>query len=167
MYILQGKTRPICHTLSTLGPHMALDNTYLMWSTYSNISQVANRFGWISLLLRNRDFWLHPQHVGWPICGSPHNQWSSRLKPNFCWWQATRLTGPIYQHVISTFNTCSRGLTHRSLTDTGGGYNLRGAFFSYTTPWPSQPTVSTFHLKAPPDLQLNHIPPTKVPKFEI
>jgi hypothetical protein len=37
--------------------------------------------------------------------------------------QLHRLTGPIYQHVIGTFNTCSRGTTHRSLTDTDGGYN--------------------------------------------
>jgi hypothetical protein len=26
---------------------------------------------------------------------SQANQWRSRLKPSFCWWQATRLTGPI------------------------------------------------------------------------
>jgi hypothetical protein len=35
--------------------------------------------------------------------------------------QLHRLTGSIYQHVNGTFNTCSRGPTHRSLTDTGGG----------------------------------------------
>jgi hypothetical protein len=34
-----------------------------------------------------------------------------------------RLAGPIYQHVIGTFNTCSWGPTHWSLTDTGEGYN--------------------------------------------
>jgi hypothetical protein len=42
--------------------------------------------------------------------------------------------------------------THRSLTDTGGGYNLGGVFFPQTTPWLSLLMVSTFHLTAPPSL---------------
>jgi hypothetical protein len=54
------------------------------------------------------------------------------------------LLGPYHQHVIGTFNTCSRGPTHRSLTDIGGGYNLGGAGLPHTTPRPSQPAVSTF-----------------------
>jgi hypothetical protein len=37
--------------------------------------------------------------------------------------QLHRLVGPIYQHAIGTFNTCSWGRTHRSLTDTGRDYN--------------------------------------------
>jgi hypothetical protein len=47
---LQGKTRPTRHTFFTLDPHMALDHTYLTWSTYINLSWVANRFGRIPLL---------------------------------------------------------------------------------------------------------------------
>jgi hypothetical protein len=39
------------------------------------------------------------------------------------------------------------GPTHRSLTDTGGGYNLGGVDLPHTTLRPSQPTVSTFHLR--------------------
>jgi hypothetical protein len=50
--------------------------------------------------------------------------------------QLHRLTGPIYQHVIGTFNTSSRGSTHRSLTETSGGYN---------------------HLRAPPGLKLSNL----------
>jgi hypothetical protein len=46
------------------------------------------------------------------------------------------------------FNTCSRGSIHRSLTNTGGGYNLRGVGFPHTTPRPFQPIVSTFYLRA-------------------
>jgi hypothetical protein len=40
----------------------------------------------------------------------------------------------LYQYAIGTFNTYSQGLTHRSLTNTGGGYNLEGADFPHTTP---------------------------------
>jgi hypothetical protein len=47
--------------------------------------------------------------------------------------QLHQLIGPIYQHVIHTFNACSWGPTHWSLTNTGGGYNLRGADFPHTT----------------------------------
>jgi hypothetical protein len=39
-----------------------------------------------------------------------------------------------HQYAIGTFNTCSRGPTYRSLTDTGGGYSLGGAGFPHTTP---------------------------------
>jgi hypothetical protein len=74
------------------------------------------------------------------------------------------LLGSSHQHTISTFNTCSRGPTHRSLTDTGRGYNLGGAGLPHTTPWPSQPVVSTFHLRAPPGIQFNQVPSTK-PKY--
>jgi hypothetical protein len=65
------------------------------------------------------------------------------------------LLGPYHQYAISTFNTCSRGSTHRSLTNTGGGYNLRGAGFPQTTPRPSQPTITTLHLRAPSNLRLS------------
>jgi hypothetical protein len=59
------------------------------------------------------------------------------------------LLGPYHQHMISTFNTCSWGPTHRSLTDTGAGYNLGGDSLSHYTPRPSQPTVLHFPPKGP------------------
>jgi hypothetical protein len=65
------------------------------------------------------------------------------------------LSGLYHRHAIGTFNTCSRGSTHRSLTDTSGGYNLRGTGFPHTTPRLSQPTVSTFHIRAPSGLRLS------------
>jgi hypothetical protein len=65
------------------------------------------------------------------------------------------LLGAYHQLAIDTFNTCSRGPTHRSLIDTGEGYNLGGADFSHATPRPFQPAVSPFHLRAPPDLKLS------------
>jgi hypothetical protein len=57
-----------------------------------------------------------------------------------------------HQYAIGTFNTCSRGPTHPSLIDTGRGYNLRGVGLPHITPRPSQPAISTFHLKALPGL---------------
>jgi hypothetical protein len=68
--------------------------------------------------------------------------------------QLHHLIGRIYQHAIDMFNTCSRGPTHRSLTNARGGYNLRGADFSHTTPQPSQPAASTFHLRVSLGLRL-------------
>jgi hypothetical protein len=71
------------------------------------------------------------------------------------------LSGPYYRYAIGTFNTCSRGPTHRSLIDTGGCYNFGGVGFPHITPRPSQPAVSHFHLRAPPGLQFNHKPSIK------
>jgi hypothetical protein len=110
MYALQGKTRPTRHTLSMLSPCMPLDHTYLTWSTYNNLLWVIDRFERIPLLPSKRNTRQHPYHGGWLIYGSPSSfspplsQWSSRLNPRLCWWQAARLTGPIYQQTIGTFN---------------------------------------------------------------
>jgi hypothetical protein len=68
--------------------------------------------------------------------------------------QLHQFTRPIYQHAIGMFNACSRGATHRSLTDTGRVYNLGGASFPHHTLRPFQPTVSTFHLWVMPSLRL-------------
>jgi hypothetical protein len=46
------------------------------------------------------------------------------------------LPSPYHRHVIGTFNTCLWGSTHRSLTDTSGGYN---------------------YLRAPPGLRLSNL----------
>jgi hypothetical protein len=46
------------------------------------------------------------------------------------------LSDSYHRHAIDTFNTCSRGPTHRSLTDTVGGYN---------------------HLRAPSGLRLSNL----------
>jgi hypothetical protein len=63
------------------------------------------------------------------------------------------LLGPYHRYAIGTFNTCSRGPTHRSLTDTGGGCSLEDIDFSHTTFRSFQPTVSPLHLRAPSGLQ--------------
>jgi hypothetical protein len=157
MYTIQGKTRPthtcfshsvcVCRSIIHIsrGPHIA---TFCV---------VVNRFEQIhypreeelptqSITRWLTDPWIRTQHV------SHSSQWSSGEKSSFYWQPTTRLTEPIYHHAISTFNTCSQGPTHRSLTDTGGGYNLEVAGLPHTTPRPFQPMVSTFHLRAPPGL---------------
>jgi hypothetical protein len=109
----------------------------------------------------------NPQHISWPIRGSvpslspePTNEVGGVSQPPVG-DQLLGLPGPYHRHAIGTFNTCSRGPTHRSLTDTGGGYNLEGAGSLHTTPWPSQPAVSTFHLRSMPDRQFNQVPSAK------
>jgi hypothetical protein len=114
----------------------------------------------------------NPQHDGWPI------RW---FVPSFTPEPAIEVVGvkPPYvdsrllgspsqyhRHAIGTFNTCSWGPTHRSLTDIGGGYNLEGANFLHTIPRPSQLAVSTFHLRVLPSLQFNHFLP-EIPKLSL
>jgi hypothetical protein len=114
-----------------------------------NLSWGTDRFGQIPLLPRKRapD---NPQHAGWLIHGSvpsfspePANEARGVSQASDS-DQLLGLPGPYYRHVIGTFNTCSRRPTERSLTDTGGGYNLGGAGFPRTTPRPSWPVVSSF-----------------------
>jgi hypothetical protein len=100
------------------------------------------------------------QHTDWPIHGSvpsfshkPTNEAVS-LSQASVKDKLLGLLDPYHQHAIGTFKTCSRGPTYRSLTNTGGGYNLGGTSFPHTTPRPSQPAVSTFHLRAPPGSSL-------------
>jgi hypothetical protein len=59
------------------------------------------------------------------------------------------LLGLYLWHVIGMFNTYSRGSTHRSLIDTGDGYNFEGVDFPDHTPQPSQPMILYFLPKCP------------------
>jgi hypothetical protein len=136
------ETRPTRHAHPTLSPCMALDYTFLTRSTYSNFSRVTDRFGRILLLLRKKNSRLHPQHVGWPICGSP-SSFSPTLKQEVVGLTQASvdsrllgLPGSYLRHVIGTFNTCSWRPTHLFLTNTSGGYN---------------------HLRAPPGLRLSNL----------
>jgi hypothetical protein len=95
---------------------------------------------------------------------SQANQWRSKLKPSFCRWQATRFTGPIspvYDQYVQYFfagaNPSILNWHRRRLQP------WRCQIFTYT-PQPSQPVVSTFHLRASPGLQFNHELP-KILKF--
>jgi hypothetical protein len=123
---------------------------------------MSHRQIWTDPLPREKKGSRHnPQHTNWSICGSV---------PSFSHRTASEAVGkiqasvddklldlldPYHQHAISTFNSCSRGLTHRSLTNTGGGYNLEGVDFPHATHRPSQSAIFPFHLRAPHSLRLS------------
>jgi hypothetical protein len=88
----------------------------------------------LHLLARLSGPWDPPQFL------SQHSHWSSALKPSTCRRQTIRFTGPYHWHVISTFNTCSRVPTPRSLTDTGGGYHIENLriVIALSPPFPSE-----------------------------
>jgi hypothetical protein len=149
MYTLQGK--PNQHdTYASCGrsPYVA---------TVHKSSTDLNR----STSLEKEGSRHNPQHIGWLIHGSVPSFSPTIASEAVEKSQASvddkllSILGPYHQHVIGTFNTCSRGPTHRSLISTGGGYNLGGTSFSHATPWHSQLAVSSFHLRALPDLRLS------------
>jgi hypothetical protein len=79
--------------------------------------------------------WHNLQHAGWPIHVSvpsfshkPTNE-AVGLSQASVGDKLLDLLGPYHQYVIDTFITYSRGSTHRSLTDTDEGYNLKSAGF--------------------------------------
>jgi hypothetical protein len=167
----KGKIRPIRHTLFTLSPHMPIDHTYLIWFTYSNLSR-SHQQSWAGpLLLSKRALdTIHSTSADRSACpypvslsSQPMKQWGA--KPTFCWWPVTKLTGLILPACDRYVQYLLAGAIHRSLTDTGGGYNLEGVGLPHTTHRSSQPAVSTFHLWSPLSLQFNHKPIIK-PKFE-
>jgi hypothetical protein len=139
---------------------MTLDHTYLTCSTYSNLSWLINSVGQILLLLRKSapDFTSQPSWVaqGTHLSFSPNTAIEAvGLSQASFDGRLLGLLDPYHQHAIGTFNTCSRGPTHRSLTDKGRGYNLGGAGLPHHTTRPSQLTVSTFHLRTLPGLRLS------------
>jgi hypothetical protein len=159
--LCRGKPQPTRHTHSTLGPHMTLDHTYLTWSTYSNLLWVINSVGWILLLLRKSAPDTTSQS-GWVPHGT-RLSFSSNTAIETVGLSQTSvddrilgLLGPYHQHAINTFNTCSWGPTHRSLTDTGRDYNLGGVDLPHHTLWPSQSTVLHFPPKGPAQSQVIH-----------
>jgi hypothetical protein len=134
-----------------------------------NLSQVINRVG------QGHCFWekgLPTQYTArWLIDPWVHtqflfqvNQWSSGESQTSINSRQLGLPGSYHRHAIGTFNTCSRGPTHRSLTNTGGDYNLGYAGFSHTHSLTFPTSYLSFPLVASPDLYFNQVLTTK-PKF--
>jgi hypothetical protein len=86
------------------------------------------------------------------------NQWSSGESQTPINSRLLGLPGPYHRHTIGTLNTCSWGSTERSLTDTGGGYNLEGAGLPHTHSLTFLTSCLPFPLVAPPGLQFNQVP---------
>jgi hypothetical protein len=168
---LAGETRPTHHMHPTLSPRMVLDYTYLTRSTHSNLSR-SHQQSWAGpLILRKRaPNTIHSTTTDRSASLYPVSLLSQSMKQ---WGQSQPsvdgrllvLLGPYHRHMIGTFNTCSRGSTHRSLTDTGGGYNFEGVILPHHTPWASQLTVLRYPPKGPTRSQVVQVLPTK-PKFE-
>jgi hypothetical protein len=78
--------------------------------------------------------------------------------------QLYQLTGPISPVYDRYVQYLLAGPTHRSLTDTGGGYNLGDASLSHTHSLTFPTSCHYFLLMAPPGLYFNQILTTK-PKF--
>jgi hypothetical protein len=159
MYTLQGKTQS---TWRIRFPRQSMYDRYTLSTGSSRTWQpfTSRRQSWAGPLLprkrapdtiyitpADRSAGLYPVSLPSQLM----KQWG-QSQP-FVDGRLLTLSGPYHRHEIGTFNTCSWGPTHRSLTDTGGGYNLEGASFVHTTLRSSQPMVSTFHLRAPPGLQ--------------
>jgi hypothetical protein len=161
MYTLHGKTWQTRHMHPTLDPHMTLDHTYLPRSAHNSLL-LSHQQSWAGPPLprkRATDL-IHSVTIDRSVSSYPVSLPTQSLKQ---WGQSQSLVddgllglpSPSLRHVISTFNTCSQGPTHRSLTDTDEGYNLGGAGFPHHTPQPSQPTVLRFPTKGPSGLRLS------------
>jgi hypothetical protein len=126
-----------------------------------NLSRWPNRVGRTLLLLRKRPLDTIPSTSSYRSAGPPPS-FSTNIvieavmKPKhllmICY---ISFLGPYLQHVISTFNTCSRGLTHWSLTDIGGATILEVPAYHITLPDLPNRWSSSFHLRASPSLRLN------------
>jgi hypothetical protein len=95
---------------------------------HENRSRVVDRFEQIHCPNKEGS-WHNPKHAGWPIHGSVPSfsptivsEAVGKSQPSVD-DELLGLLDPYHQHAIGTFNTYSRGPTHRSLTDTGRGYH--------------------------------------------
>jgi hypothetical protein len=150
MYTLQGKIRPT--------RHIRLSHK----STYARRTLPANSPHTWQPFARRRQIWTDP--TAHEKKGSRHNphhaqltdprvrtqllsrasQWSRGHKASSHDDKLLGLSDTYHWHAIGTFNTCSRGPTRRSLTDTGRATTLELSACHILTPRPSQPDVSPF-----------------------
>jgi hypothetical protein len=154
------------HTQSMYGPRPYVSHVVHVYQPFMGRQQ-----GWTDVLLPRKsapDFAPHPDwvvHETRLSFSSNTTIESVRLSQAPVDGRLLGLLGPYHYHVISRFNTYSRGPTHRSLTDTGGGYNLGGASFPHHTSWPSKSIVLHFPPKGPARsqvIQSQHKPLMKV-----
>jgi hypothetical protein len=93
---------------------------------------------------------------GTHLCFSPNTTTEAvRLSQVHVDGRLLSLLGLYHQHAISTFNTCSQGPTHRSLTDTGRATTLDVPSHDITLLDVPNRRSSTFLLRAPLGLRSN------------
>jgi hypothetical protein len=164
MYTLQGKTRPTRHVCF---PHQSMyaQRTLPVGGAHTWQPFMRHRQIWTDPIAPEKKSSRHnPQHAGWPIRGSvpsfspkPANKAGGVSQvPNDD--QLLGLPGPYHRHAIGMFNTCSWGPTERSLTDTGGGYNLECASLPHTHSLTFPTSYLPFPLVAPLGLHFNQAP---------
>jgi hypothetical protein len=169
MYTLHGKTRS---TQNVRFPHQSIYAQRMLpvgsphtWQPFTSHRQI-----WMDPTApQKKGSWYNSQHADWPIrmfipsfSPKPTNEAVDLSQASV----DDKLLGsldPYHQHMIGTFNTCSRGPTHRSLTDPDGGYNLAGAGLPKPLPDLSNWRSYTFHLMAPHGFRLSlQIFPTEI-----
>jgi hypothetical protein len=126
MHTLQRKnwpTRHVCfprqstyarRTLPVGGPHTWQPFTSHRQSYCSREKGLPTQ----STAHRLTDLRVRTQFLSWA------NQWSSGECQTSINSRLLGLPGPYHWHAIGTFNTCSRGPTHRSLTNIGGATTM-------------------------------------------
>jgi hypothetical protein len=124
MYTMQEKTRPTRHMLSTLGPRMTLNHTYLTWSMYSSLSW-GQQQGWTDALLLKKSASDSTPQPGWVVYGAHLNFSPNTIIEVVHLSQAPvvgrllGLLGSYHQHTISTnlsvLNRHRQGLPYRNL----------------------------------------------------
>jgi hypothetical protein len=168
MYTLQGKTR---YTPHVCFPHLFMHAQCKLPTgsprTWQHFASHQQR--WTDPTAPEKKDSQHNPQLGWVIrrsitqFPSQHRHWSSNESQISVDSRPLGLPGPYHRYAIGTFNTCSRGLTHQSLTNISRGYNLVGA--GLPTPLPNLPNQRsyTFHLMAPPSPRLSIQPlPTEI-----
>jgi hypothetical protein len=126
IYSLQGKPNTHVTYTSCVGPRNPLVRFLRSAPVHGNLLCWPNRVGRTLLFLRKRasDTILRTtadQSAGPPPSFSPNTAIEVVMKAKHpLTTNYIGLLGPYLQHIINTFNTCSRGLTHQSLIDTGG-----------------------------------------------
>jgi hypothetical protein len=145
MYTLQGKTWPTWHVRfpcqSTYARCTLPADSPRTWQPFTN-----HRQGWTDALLPRKSAPDSTSQPGWVVRGTHLSFFPNIAIEAVCLSQAPvgsrllGLPGPYHWNEIGTFNTCSRVPTHRSLTDTRGGYHIENLRIATTLspPLPSE-----------------------------
>jgi hypothetical protein len=148
MYTLQGKTRTTRHVRfplqSTHTRHMLPVGSPHTWQPFTGSHEVETGPYTRKKFWQPKTDWLS-RRLGWPHSSSHATALEQGREVSAQWLHRYfSLLGPYHQHTIGTFKIYSQGPTHRSLTDTCGGYNLGGVGLPHTTIRLFQQVVSTF-----------------------